>query len=206
MLNMKAILLQVADPRGKQGQDYRLWSILALIVVSLLCGRRGMKAAFLFGRSLTRRQQVGPGFRHGRTLSPAMLTETLGAWYFERNGGPGHIAIDYKTMPASKEGEGKAAQVLSAFCVGLQNRPAFEASRGKGLETPDPLQLLERLDFKVMIFTGDAMFLQKFRREKRTQRGRDCIVHTKGNQISRRMLAGERRNGFQGPNFFPRER
>jgi hypothetical protein len=40
-------LPQVPDPRGKQGQYYLLGSILRLIVVSLLCGRRGIKAAFL---------------------------------------------------------------------------------------------------------------------------------------------------------------
>lgn len=51
-MQLKTILRQVPDPRGKQGQDYRLGSILGLIVVSLLCGRRGMKAAFLLGRSL----------------------------------------------------------------------------------------------------------------------------------------------------------
>jgi hypothetical protein len=55
-LQLKTILRQVPDPRGKQGQGYMLWSILSLIVVSFLCGRRGMKAAFLLGRSLSRRQ------------------------------------------------------------------------------------------------------------------------------------------------------
>jgi Recombinase len=35
-LQLKTILRQVPDPRGKQGQDYMLWSILSLIVVSLL--------------------------------------------------------------------------------------------------------------------------------------------------------------------------
>ena len=52
-MQLKTILWRVPDPRGKQAQDYRLWSILGLIVVSL-CGRRGMKAAFLLGRGLTR--------------------------------------------------------------------------------------------------------------------------------------------------------
>ena len=52
-MQLKTILRQVPDPRGKQGQDYMLWSILSLIIVSLLCGRRGMKAAFLLGRSLS---------------------------------------------------------------------------------------------------------------------------------------------------------
>ena len=43
------ILQQVPDPRGKQGQDYTLWSILSLVIVGLLCGRRGLKAAFRLG-------------------------------------------------------------------------------------------------------------------------------------------------------------
>ena len=31
-MQLKAILQQVPDPRGKQGQDYKLWSILSLII------------------------------------------------------------------------------------------------------------------------------------------------------------------------------
>lgn len=76
-LNLKAILLLGEDPLGKQGQDYGLWSILALIVTSLLRGRRGMEAAFLMGQSLTPRQQAGLGLRHGRTPCHATLTQTL---------------------------------------------------------------------------------------------------------------------------------
>jgi hypothetical protein len=45
-MNLRAVLEQVLDPRGKQGQDYRLWSILSLIAVSLLCGRRGLRANY----------------------------------------------------------------------------------------------------------------------------------------------------------------
>jgi hypothetical protein len=57
-LQLKSILQQVPDPRGKQGQDYKLWSILSLIILSLLCGRRGMMAACVLGRSLSRRQKA----------------------------------------------------------------------------------------------------------------------------------------------------
>ena len=31
-MQLKAILQRVPDPRGKQGQDYKLWSILGLRV------------------------------------------------------------------------------------------------------------------------------------------------------------------------------
>jgi hypothetical protein len=76
-MQLRFILQQIPDPRGKQGRDYRLWSLLALIVVSMLSGRRGMKAAFLLGRSLTRRQKAQLGFVSGATPCHATLTETL---------------------------------------------------------------------------------------------------------------------------------
>ena len=68
---------QVPDPRGKQGQDYKLWSILSLIILSLLCGRRGMKAAFVLGRGLSRRQKAALGFVRGTSPCHATLTETM---------------------------------------------------------------------------------------------------------------------------------
>ena len=76
-MSLRSVLQQIPDPRGKQGQDYRLWSILSLIMVSMVCGRRGMKAAFLLGRSLSRRQRAELGFPHDRTPCHATLTETL---------------------------------------------------------------------------------------------------------------------------------
>ncbi len=193
-MNLKMVLQQVKNPRGKQGQDYRLWSILALIIVSLLCGRRGMKAAFLLGRGLTKRQQAGLGFRHGRTPCHSTLTETLraidaqeladmlGALYFEKNGDTRHIAIDGKTMRASKDGEGRAEHVLSAFCRDLQSVIGHEASRGKGPEIPDALRLLERLDLKGKIVTGDAILCQKAICETIEQRGGAYVFPIKDNQ------------------------
>ena len=75
-LNLRLIFERVPDPRGRQGRDYPLWSILALIVVSLLNGRKGMKAAFELGRSLNSRQRAALGFA-ARTPCHATLTQTL---------------------------------------------------------------------------------------------------------------------------------
>jgi DDE_Tnp_1-associated len=103
-MQLKAILQRVPDPRGKQGQDYKLWSILGLIILSLLCGRRGMKAAFVLGRSLTRRQKARLGFVRGKSPCHATLTETLrvidaqaladvlGSLGLQQSGGAQHIA------------------------------------------------------------------------------------------------------------------
>jgi len=35
---------QVPDFRDRKGQTYRLWSLLALVLVGFLCGRRGLRA------------------------------------------------------------------------------------------------------------------------------------------------------------------
>jgi hypothetical protein len=80
-VKLRTVLQNVPDPRGKQGQYYFLliWSILGLIVVSLLCGRRGMLAAFHLRRCLNKRQRVALGFTKGVTPCHATLTETLRA-------------------------------------------------------------------------------------------------------------------------------
>ena len=210
-MQLKTILRQVPDPRGKQGQDYMLWSILSLIVVSLLCGRRGMKAAFLLGRSLSQHQKAELGFIRGTTPCHATLTETLrvidaqaladvlGALFLEKGGNARHIAIDGKTMRASKDSEGKAEHVLSAFCSSLQTVLGHEASRSKGLEIPDALKLLERLDLRGKIVTGDAIFCQKSIAAKIVERGGDYVFPVKDNQ--RRYARTSKR--LSTSRFFP---
>jgi hypothetical protein len=135
------MLQNVPDPRGKQGQDYFLWSILGLIVVSLLCGRRGMLAAFHLGRSLNKRQRLALGFTKGVTPCHAMLTETLraidgralaqalGAVCCAEGEDQRHIAIDGKTMRASKDGDGQALQI-SPIHAHMDSEIAL---RGKGV-------------------------------------------------------------------------
>jgi hypothetical protein len=211
-MQLKAILQRVPDPRGKQGQDYKLWSILGLIILSLLCGRRGMKAAFVLGRSLTRRQKARLGFVRGKSPCHATLTETLrvidaqaladvlGSLGLQQSGGAQHIAIDGKTMRASKDSNGRAEHVLSAFCGDLQTVLGHEASRGKGLEIPDALKLLERLDVKGKIVTGDAIFCQKSITAKIVERGGDYVLPVKDNQ---KALRQDIETAFNEPGFSP---
>jgi hypothetical protein len=78
-MNLRAVLRQAPDPRGKQGQDYRPWSIPGLILVSLLCGRRGLRAAFFLRRGLNKRQRSALGFMNGETPCHTTLTETVRA-------------------------------------------------------------------------------------------------------------------------------
>jgi hypothetical protein len=160
-MKLQEIFAQVPDPRGSQGRDYRLWSILSLIVVGLLCGRQGLLSVFHLGRSLSQNQSHALGFVKGTTTCHATLTETmravdaaalagvLGKFAVCGKGGEArHIAIDGKSMRASKDENGKAVHCLSAFCSSIREVLGQTASRGKGMEIPDALKLLDKLDLK----------------------------------------------------------
>ena len=221
MISVRAVLREIEDHRGKKGRLHPLHAILGLILVSMLCGRKGMKAAFHLGRSLSRKQLVQLGFRYDRK-SPchATLTETLRgldpnamAAAFARITAPSssgsatgqdpcHIAIDGKTLRASKDAQGKAEHVLSAFCSALEQSVGHTSSRGKGREIPDALRLLETIDLTGMVITADAIFCQKSITSKITERGGDYLIAVKGNQ---KDLSEEIKTAFQEP-VFPPER
>jgi len=211
-LQLREVLQRVPDPRGRQGRDYLLWSFLALIILSMLTGRRGMKAAFLLGRGLSRRQLAQLGFARGTSPCHATLTEVLriidaqalgdilGSLSASDQASAQHIALDGKTLRASKERDGKATHVLSAFCASLETILGHSSSRGKGLEIPDALKLLERLDLKDKIVTGDAMFCQRSIADKITGAGGDYIFPVKNNQ---KTLREEIETAFNEPVFPP---
>jgi hypothetical protein len=211
---IKELLEQVSDPRGLQGQDYKLWSLLSLIVLSFLCGRRGLMSAFRLGRQLTPEQQRRLGFLPGRTPCHATLTETMRVLDPDElrkvlrqvvvttsTGDDRHVAIDGKTMRATKNKKGKAAHVVSAFCCGLQNIIGSAASHSKGMEIPDALKLLDQLDLRGKVVTGDAMFCQKKLMEKIAEKEGDYLFPVKGNQGN---LEEAIATAFREPVFPPR--
>lgn len=89
---------------------------------------------------------------------------------------------------------------LSAFCGGLQKVLGHAASRGKGLEIPDALKLLEQLDLTGKIVTGDAMFCQKSITAKIVERGGDYLLPVKDNQ---KNLRADIETAFNEPVFPP---
>ena len=135
-----------------------------------------------------------------RVIDAQALADVLGALFLEEGGNARHIAIDGKTMRASKDSEGKAEHVLSAFCSSLQTVLGHEASRSKGLEIPDALKLLERLDLRGKIVTGDAIFCQKSIAAKIVERGGDYVFPVKDNQ---KTLRQDIETAFNEPVFPP---
>ena len=140
----RTVLRNVPDPRGKQGQDYFPWSIPGLIVVSLLCGRRGCLEPFHLGRSLTKRQRQLLGFTKGMTPCHATLTETpraidgralaevLGAACFTEGEDQRHIAIVLRQ--AQDEGQDHAREQgrrrsCDTCAAGILRRPAIHSGQ-----------------------------------------------------------------------------
>jgi DDE_Tnp_1-associated/Transposase DDE domain len=209
-----AALKQVPDFRQKRGQSYQLWSLLALILVGFLCGRRGLRAVFRMGRALPMKQRLQLGFRRHKMPCHSTLTETMRAVDAdglaellgraivrdEAAAVARHIAIDGKTLRGSKDQNGDAEHCLSAFAHALHKVLDHTASRGKGMEIGDALKLLEKIDLTGKVVTGDAMFCQKSLTETIVERGGDYVFPVKGNQ---KNLLEDIQTAFATPVFPP---
>ena len=136
MVSVQSVLRQVPDPRGKQGLKHPLHALLGLMLLSMLSGRKGMLAAFHLGRGLTARQLRRLGFRPGlaspchatltetlRILDPTAMAQAFGQLTAETGAradtDTNNLSLDGKTLRGSKDADGKAEHVLSAFCVAL---------------------------------------------------------------------------------------
>ena len=219
MISVRSVLRQVPDPRGKQGLQHPLEALLGLILLSMLSGRKGMRAVFRLGRSLSRKQLNMLGFRRYRAspchatftellrvIDPEALAKAFSQFTIEQQLSeadetiPRQLSIDGKTLRGSKDADGKAEHVLSAFSAALGQSVGHCSSRGKGFEIPDALRLLEKIDLENMIVTGDAMFCQKSIACQIVDKGGDYVLPVKKNQ---KDLLEEIETAFNEPAFPP---
>jgi hypothetical protein len=220
MISVRSVLRQVDDPRGKQGLQHPLEALLGLILLSMLSGRKGMRAAFRLGRTLSRRQLDLLGFRRNRSspchatftetlriLDPDALAEAFSQFTTNQQDCEGNeticrqLSIDGKTLRGSKDADGNAEHVLSAFCAALGQSVGHSSSRGKGMEIPDAMRLLDKIDLEGLIVTGDAMFCQKTIAYRIVEKGGDYVLPVKKNQ---KDLHEEIGTAFNEPVFPPR--
>ena len=185
----------------------------------MLSGRKGMRAAFRLGRSLSRKQLTRLGFRRDRCspchatftetlriLDPDALAEAFSQFTANQQDCEGdemmrrQLSIDGKTLRGSKDADGNAEHVLSAFCAALGQSLGHRSSRGKGREIPDAMRLLEKINLEGMIVTGDAIFCQKTITSRIAEAGGDYVLPVKRNQ---KVLHEEITTAFNEPVFFP---
>jgi len=129
------------------------------------------------GKTLTRRQLRRLGFRpeHEPPSHPT-LTE------FMRYVDPDALA---EALSALIPADGGRDPERARHCRDRREDDAgHESSRGKGMEIPDALNLIDRLDLQGMIVTGDAIFRRKSITSRIVGKGGDCVIPVKGNRAS----------------------
>jgi hypothetical protein len=167
-------LVEVPDPRGRQGRRYQLASVLAMAVCAMACGARSLYAIAQWGKQHRRQVCEALGIRRLTTPSHPQLHrifaaleveafETiLGKWLSERGLKRGQgIALDGKTLRGIHGEEIPGVHLVSAFAhqsgIVLKQR----AAPGQGQELEAVKAVLESLDLKSQIVTGDALLAQR---------------------------------------------
>lgn len=212
-MSIQNLFSGILDHRQMKGKRYKIESILALVCVSILSGRKGLMAAFRLGRQLTREQKTALGFCavyktpcHAtitellRYLDPSSLSQKLAKILGNKDQQLLHM--DGKTLRGSANKEEKAVHCLSIFCNDLNAVLAQTASRGAGHEIEDAIKLLQSIDVKGQIITGDAQFCQKLIVKQITDGGGDCILQVKNNQ---KQLKNDIETAFKEPIFPPQD-
>jgi len=164
------VLGAIADRRGRKGRQFPLQAVLAIAIAAMLAGANDLRAIFRWGRRLKPEALALFGIKRApchatyfyvfRSLDGDALSRALGS-FAGGAGGPGHIAIDGKTLKGSRRIGSKALHVVSAFASQLS------AVVGDLVVAPDEneivaaLALLKQLPLEGAIVTGDAIFCQR---------------------------------------------
>jgi hypothetical protein len=167
-------LRRVPDPRGRQGRRYQLASVLAMAVCAMACGARSLYAIAQWGKA--HRQLVCEALGIKRLSTPShpqlhrifagleaeKFEAELGRWLSERGLKRGQgIALDGKTLRGIHGEEIAGVHLISAFAHHRGIVLAQRAAPGKGQELEAVRAVLESLDLKGQIVTGDALLAQR---------------------------------------------
>ena len=167
-------LARVPDPRGRQGRRYQLASVLAMAVCAMACGARSLYAIAQWGKA--HRQLVCEALGIKRLSTPShpqlhrifagleaeKFEAELGRWLSERGLKRGQgIALDGKTLRGIHGEEIAGVHLISAFAHQRGIVLAQRAAPGKGQELEAVKAVLESLDLRGQIVTGDALLAQR---------------------------------------------
>jgi len=167
-------LTRVPDPRGRQGRRYRAESMLALAVCAMACGARSLYAICQWGKEHQQLVCQALGIKRMRTpdgvtlhrlfvrLDAQAFEAVLGRWLAERGLKRSQgIAVDGKTLRGIHGEEVPGVHLISAFAHQRGIVLAQRAAPGKGRELEAVKAVLESLDLKGQIVTGDALLAQR---------------------------------------------
>ena len=167
-------MMKVADPRGRHGRRYEIAKILALAVCAMACGARSLYAIAQWGREhcelvceglQIERQQtpcVATFHRVFRALDAPAFERVLGSWLRARGLREGEgLAVDGKTLRGIHGEEIAGVHLVAAFAHETGIVVDQQATEGKGQELETVREMLERLDVRGHVVTGDALLAQR---------------------------------------------
>jgi hypothetical protein len=190
-------LEQVKDGRFRRGVRYKLSSILAVTVCSVLCGIDSFRGIAEYAANLPLEVRKRFGFRRGKAPDEETIRKTLNkidAAQFDsvtrewiRTRCPSLkgkvLAIDGKTMRASRVKDGSAPHILSVVLHHDGIALATIKVGDKTNEIPVAQQVLEELPLDRSIVTLDALHTQKeTARIIVTKKRSDYLMTVKDNQ------------------------
>ncbi len=188
---------RVNDHRSAQGRRFSLQSLLGLAIAAVLCGCQSLYAIAQWIGEVRKKgllDQFGIDRRRGpcqatlhyvfTDLDVKSLEPALAAWVTgiseQREGR--QIAIDGKTARGSASGEYEAVHLLTAYCDDLKGVLGQYVREAGGNEITAAHKLLNAVDVRGAVVSGDAMFCQRTLCEKTVSRGGDYIFPVKDNQ------------------------
>jgi predicted transposase YbfD/YdcC len=195
----------VPDPRRTASITYPLPAVLALAVSALLCAHTSVLAMAEWGARQPATLLAHLGFMSGQTpcqstlqrlfgkLDAAALTAALTTAFaptvapaLER--GSQGIAIDGKAQRGrlQYEEDGSPIHALVAFCheygIVLASEPVELGTDKAEAELTVAPRLLDRIDWRGRVLTGDALFCQRGLCQQVLDAGGDYLLTVKGNQ------------------------
>jgi len=208
--NLREVLREVPDPRAAN-RSWPISTLLTLICMGLLAGRKNLAAIHRYGQFLTQKQRAWLNFlpnlkgRPGRRapsykalynllglLDPNTLADTLNAWLAAHHGTlPRALALDGKyirdlllTLALSEHESGTPVAVTIA-----SKEPKSEASKTEG-EITAAKRFHERVNLRNAVVTGDALHCEHENMQLVVENGGDFLFQLKGNQPTALAEAG----------------
>lgn len=167
-------LAQVPDPRSGHGRRHPLSAILALAVAAMLSGARSLTAVAQWGRDYGPLVAKPLGFTRDRTPAVSTLHEVfsrmdhgrfeqaVGSWLRQRGRREAEaIAVDGKSLRGLHGEQLPGVHLVAAYGQRSGIALGQEAVGHGENELAAVARLLECLDLRGQVVTGDAQFTQR---------------------------------------------
>ena len=178
------VLGSVPDPRSVHGLRHPLGAVLALAVCAMLCGARSLYAISQWGRDQGGDMAHALGFTRERTPCVSTLHEVfsrldresfelaLGGWLQEGGLKAGEaVAVDGKTLRGIHGEQLPGVHLVAAYAHQSGIVVGQQAVGEKQNELGALPGLLDQLDLRGLVITGDAQFTQRKECRMITEKG-----------------------------------